>query len=131
MARMSGLVGVVADLVTCLMAVDGFDGRIHIHNPWLTQPRQPSLVQRLGLSVGTGLGLGLGRSNGAADAVFAKDLPHPQAGRVDRVGTQRRDMAVVMLAGEHRQRDEAQQIVQCRRVVTAELGRTVLDPVAE
>lgn len=129
MAGASGFVRVATDLRTFLMAVEGFDRRVQVHDPEQAQGGQPGLTQRPGLPPGARRRFRPGK--GAAHAVFTAHLAHAKPRGIDRVSAQGADVAVTVLTGKDGQRDRAQQIIEGGRVVARKHQRAGVDPVVE
>ena len=122
-ARTPGLLRIVAQDRSFLMAVERLDRRIDIEDPglgqqWLHAKRQmttqPSRAFRL-----------VDRLEGPPDRVLADNLLHPQEFRQHRVASQRRDMRVALVASEHGQHRRAENVPPPGRVRAQIAQRTV------
>ena len=105
------------------MAVERLDRRIAVEGPRLGEQRlhakremtpQPGGAIRL-----------VDRLEGPPDRVLADDLLHPQKFRKHRVASQRSNMRVAPVAGQHRQHRRAENVSFARRVRAHVAQRTV------
>src|SRR5215470_11656911 len=60
--------------------------------------------------------------------VLAHDLLHPQQRRIDRITSQRRDVRIASVTGQHRQKHRPENVAFAWRVRTRETHRTACNP---
>ena len=101
------------------------DRRIDVENPGLGDERLRAILKVL-TQPGGAFRL-VDRFEGAPDRVLADDLLHPQELRQHSVAAQRRDMRVVLVAGEHGEHRRSQNVAPVGRVRTPVAQRTVGD----
>ena len=123
MARTSGFLRIVAQRRSFLMAVERLDCRIDVEDPGLGKQRlhakremtaQPGRAFRL-----------IDRLEGASDRILADDFLHAQQLWQHSVETQRRDMGVALVSGEHGQHRRAENVALVGRVRAHVAQRTV------
>ena len=125
MARTSGLLAVVAQDRSFLMAIERLDRRIDVEDPRLGQKRLHA-IGKMPAQPRRAL-IRLDRLEGPADRILADDLAHAEQFRKDSVAAQRSDMGVALLAGEHGEHRRPHNVALLWRVGTAIAQRTVGD----
>ena len=112
-----------------LMSIQRLHRRVDVENPGLFQQRVIAVVQMPAQPTVAGL-LG-GFAKGPPYGILADHLAHPQKLRVHPIAANRVDVRIAAVASEHAEQQRAQHVALGRRVGTAVVERTILDPILE
>jgi hypothetical protein len=111
------------------MAVERLYGRVGIKNPRLRQKRPCAIIKMLLLPQEPGLLVDLVETS--PNRVLAHDFFHAQQPRIDRVASQRRDVRIAPVAGQHRQKHRPEKVAFARCIRAREVHRTACNPTVE
>lgn len=97
----AGLGGIVAENGAFLLPIQRLHRGVGIQDPGFAQQRAGGAIQLRLQS--RNASVGFDPLKGTADRVLAQHPVHAQQRRIDRVGTQRGDVSIPAMAGQHRE----------------------------
>ncbi len=127
--RATGLVRIVAEFGTLLLAIQRLDRGIDVQHPRLVQQRRNRVVKMALQPAQPRRFVDLAEV--AAHRVLAQHLAHAKQRRVHPIAAQRRDVGVAPMTRQNRQQHGAKQIALARRIRTSERQWAVRYPAIE